>query len=201
MKRHPIQPYLAFCAVLFLLRTVSTSAQASSQAGSQSLLTINAPPFTVKVYVFLAEGCPICEQATPELKRLVGKFAARDVEFMGVFPNDFSDSASVQEFGRTFKLSFPLVLDTAQTLTRRLDARITPQAVITLPSGEIVYSGRIDNLFVALGKRRAAATSHDVEAALEAVLKGTMPAIRQTTAVGCVIERRWRDVPREAAAK
>jgi peroxiredoxin len=149
------------------------------------------------VYVFLAEGCPICEQSTPALKRLAEMFTSQGVEFVGVFPNDFSDNASVRDFEKKFGLPFPLVLDTAQELTRKLDARITPQAIVVLPHGETVYRGRVDNLFVALGKRRAMPTAHDVETALEDILKGALPAVRETKAIGCVIER--RDAPTNTA--
>jgi peroxiredoxin len=165
--------------------TVPTLAPEAAASTSASTSTSTKAVF----YVFLAEGCPICEQSTPELKRLSGLFSSRGIEFRAVFPNRFTTDSSMREFTTTFGLPFALVLDTAQTLTRKLSASVTPEAVVVLPSGEVVYRGRIDNLFEGIGKRRLSANKHDAERALEAVLRGELPSPRTTKAVGCVIER------------
>jgi thiol-disulfide isomerase/thioredoxin len=196
MTRKPL--FALLCGVMLLCaRSVVVaqepppSAHAPADVSNHTPLTALLAGHKATVFVFLAEGCPICEQSTPELKRLQGAFAGRGVAFVAVFPNDFSDENSTKEWTTAMKLAFPRVVDTAaQALVRGFGARITPQAVVVLPHGTIAYKGRIDNMFVGLGKRRTVVTSHDVEAALEAVLKGEMPAVFETKAFGCVIEQR-----------
>jgi hypothetical protein len=64
--------------------------------------------------------------------------------------------------------------------------RVTPEAAVFV-SGQIVYRGRIDNRYVAFGKTRPAPTAHDLEAALETILKGKPVTNATTTAIGCFI--------------
>ena len=51
--------------------------------------------------------------------------------------------------------------------------------------GEILYRGRIDNLFPALGSRRQQASRHELRDALDAVLDGKPVAVSRSEAVGC----------------
>ncbi len=67
------------------------------------------------------------------------------------------------------------------------EARVTPEVVVFDANDEQVYRGRIDDRFVDFGKTRAAATSRDLEQALEATLAGREIARPTTRAVGCFI--------------
>ena len=49
------------------------------------------------------------------------------------------------------------------------------------------YRGRIDDTYFGYGKRRFAATHHDLRDALEAVLSGKPVHERTTEAIGCFI--------------
>jgi hypothetical protein len=49
------------------------------------------------------------------------------------------------------------------------------------------YRGRIDDRYFAPGKRRAEPASHDLRAALEAVLAGKPVPRAETEAIGCPI--------------
>ena len=51
----------------------------------------------------------------------------------------------------------------------------------------MVYRGRIDNVYAALGKRRPEATEHDLRKALDEVLSGRPVAEPRTQAIGCYI--------------
>ena len=52
---------------------------------------------------------------------------------------------------------------------------------------ELVYLGRIDDRYVDFGKTRAAATTHDLAGALEAILDGRPVPESRTRAIGCFI--------------
>ena len=50
---------------------------------------------------------------------------------------------------------------------------MSPEAAVFAADGSIKYRGRINDLYVDLGKKRNAATTHDLRDALDAVLAGS----------------------------
>jgi hypothetical protein len=65
---------------------------------------------------------------------------------------------------------------------------VTPEAVIIGPDAEVLYCGRIDDMWAALGHSRAHATSHDLCDALDAVLAHTPIKQPVAKAIGCIID-------------
>jgi peroxiredoxin len=141
----------------------------------------------VTVYVFLSETCPICESYTLTLKALYSRYSSKSVKFIGVFPNHYSDEKGLSEFKKKYAIPFDLVLDKKNVLTKRLKASITPEVFVEDADKKIIYSGRIDDSFYAIGKRRNVITSNDLELALEAIASGKAPVQCKTQAVGCII--------------
>ena len=142
------------------------------------------------VYVFLSETCPICQFYTLPLRELYQQYEPQGIAFVGVFPGALSTPASVHAFGQKYRLAFPLQPDSAQRLTSRLDARITPEVVMTdAVTQQVLYRGRIDDSYVALGKRRPQPRTQDLRAALDALVSHLPVAVRETPAVGCLIQR------------
>ncbi len=143
----------------------------------------------LKVFVFLSEKCPVCQSSTLELNRLVKKFESSQVHFEGVFPNtDISNEQSIKDFKNKYKLKFNLQIDENQIITKKLNATVTPQVfVIEEISGKIIYSGKIDNSFERVGKRRKVVTEYYLDSALENYLnqKPINPVL--TNPVGCYI--------------
>ena len=89
-------------------------------------------------------------------------------------------------------------VDGDRAIARAAGASVTPEAVVVDRAGAVRYRGRIDNLYVDLGRRRHAATVHDLRDAIDAVLAGRPVATPRTEALGCYIplqpvDRRNRD--------
>jgi hypothetical protein len=82
----------------------------------------------------------------------------------------------------------PAIIDAGFQLTAAADAKVTPEAFVYTPSG-LVYHGRIDDLYVSIGKSRQQALHHDLRDALDAALAGRHVATPETSAIGCFIER------------
>jgi hypothetical protein len=57
--------------------------------------------------------------------------------------------------------------------------------VVLAPSGQVLYRGRIDDLYTLDGTRREAPRTRDLEEAIQAVLAGKPPPVAQTKAFGC----------------
>lgn len=148
-----------------------------------------APAPKATVYVFLAETCPISQQATLPLRELYGRYAAQGVQFVGVFPGSTATVASLAEFGRTYALPFPLRLDPDLRLTRRLGATVTPEAVVLAADGRTIrYQGRLDDQYAGLGERRTVSQHHELAEALADLSAGRPVAVPRAPAVGCYIE-------------
>ena len=141
------------------------------------------------VYVFMAETCPISQAATLPLRELHARYGAQGVRFVGVFPARETTPASLADFAKTYQLAFPLQADAGHALTKRLHARVTPEAVVVGADGRtILYQGRLDDAYAGLGQHRAVTRHHELAEALAAVAAGRPVAVPRTEPVGCFIE-------------
>jgi peroxiredoxin len=139
------------------------------------------------VLAFISIDCPISNSYAPELQRVRADYEKRGVEFYAVQPEADRALEDVQKYVADFSYTFPLLLDLHQVLTRIAKATMMPQVVVLSPHGDILYSGRIDDRYIAIGNVRYAATRNDLREALDAVLAGKPVPNPKTQAVGCVI--------------
>ena len=147
-----------------------------------------APP-RVTVYVFLADTCPISQAATLPLRQLHQQYAAQGIRFVGVFPAAATTPAAMADFAKTYQLPFPLQADPKHRLTKQLQARITPEAVVVGSDGRTtLYQGRLNDAYAGLGQHRPVTRKHELADALAAVVAGRPVAVPRTEAVGCCIE-------------
>jgi hypothetical protein len=139
-------------------------------------------------FVFLATECPISNGYLPTLKKLAADCRRLKIEFYGVISDPSVNRADAQRHRTEYKLTFPVLFDVSGDLRRHLHATHTPQAFVVARSGEQVYSGRIDNLYSALGKRRETASVHDFRDACQALSMGRPIANPVTEPIGCLLE-------------
>ena len=90
-------------------------------------------------HVFLAETCPISQAATLPLRELHGRYGAQDVRFVGVFPAKETNPAGPRAFAKSYQLAFPLQSDAGHQLTKKLHARVTPEAVVAADGCTVPY--------------------------------------------------------------
>ena len=141
------------------------------------------------MYVFLADTCPISQAATLPLRQLQAQYAAQGVRFVGVFPAKETTPASLAAFARTYQLTFALQADKGYRLTKRLHARVTPEAVVVGSDGRTtLYQGRLNDAYAGLGQHRPVVRHHELADALADVMAGRPVAVARTEPVGCFIE-------------
>lgn len=141
-------------------------------------------------FVFISSECPISRQYMPELNRIAAATASDMVPLYGVFSDRTVDRASAQKFAEEFKIDFPVIFDATGEMAEMLQPSHVPQAFVVNSQGGIVYRGRIDNLYAAVGKRRPAATEHDLQSAIAALAEGKPIEVAATETVGCLFEQR-----------
>lgn len=137
------------------------------------------------VLVFMSVECPIANKYVPTLKRLAEE--QKHARLVLVYPNTDETANAIEKHVRDYGLGMEVWRDTRHALVRMTGARVTPEAVVMVEGGKIIYRGRIDDRFEDWGKSRPAARKEDLREVLEMVGKGEKVEARQTEAVGCYI--------------
>lgn len=148
-----------------------------------------APPEgIVHVLVFVSTDCPISNRYAPELARIQQEYAPKGVRVMLVYEDPAADTATVRQHLGEFYPSAPLpaFVDRERALARAAGATVTPTAVLYTTDGRR-YRGRIDDLYVAIGKTRREPTERTLRLSLDAVLAGRPVPAPVTTTIGCYI--------------
>jgi hypothetical protein len=141
----------------------------------------------VRVILFLAPLCPICQDMTFDLRGLEAEFDDPRVEFIGVFPNSSTRQEQMEAFAGRYGIEMTLVRDTANW-AEALGARWTPEAFILDVQDSILYQGRINDRYFAPGRRKSKTRNRDLRNALLDIMAGQPVTVPLTEAVGCPIE-------------
>ncbi len=132
-----------------------------------------APGTQAVVLLFIATDCPVSNRYAPEIQRLKTEFAAKPVAFWLVYPNATETAEGIVRHQAAYSLEGSTLVRPSQWFMGQAQATITPEAAVLVPAGSgwrTVYSGRIDNRYVDIGRERPKATRHDLEDAVEAVV-------------------------------
>jgi thiol-disulfide isomerase/thioredoxin len=140
------------------------------------------------VILFISHDCPICNSYAPEIKRIAKKYRADGVRFSLVYAEPDLSEKDARAHAKAYAYSgFSMYMDSHAELSKYVGATITPEAAVYDETGTLRYLGRIDNLYVAYGKQRNRATTHDLRTALDSVLAHRKVANPTSTPVGCFI--------------
>ena len=152
---------------------------------SWSLLAPAAGQFDL--LFFLSTDCPISNRYAPEIERMCREYGPRGVRCFAVYP-DAVEAGVVRRHRRDFGFpdTIPAIIDRDHAMVRAVAPRVTPEAAIYAPRGRL-YRGRIDDLYVDVGRSRREPTRHDVRWALDAALAGRPVSMSETEAIGCAI--------------
>jgi hypothetical protein len=157
--------------------------------GVRSLAGTATDPFAsrsqVEVLLFARSDCPITRRYAPELQRISQEFAGRPVGFWLVFPDPSETPQNIREAIEQYRFPGMPLLDPKHALVKYAHASVAPEAAVFNSAGRLVYHGRIDDLYVDIGKSRPAARVHDLENAISAAIAGKAVREPETRAVGC----------------
>lgn len=168
-----------------LLAACAAPSGARDLAGRPVPLLAN-PDGRVRVLVYTSHECPIANAYAPTLRELAARFDGSPVDWFLVHVDPDLSAAAAAEHARAYELPGVVVREPGQESARQLGITRTPEAAV-LAGSALVYRGRIDDQWAALGVRRAAADRTDLADAIAAALAGKVLATRHTDAVGCLL--------------
>lgn len=145
------------------------------------------PGFKATVLYFVTHDCPISNRYAPEIRRICHDYEPKGVRCLVAYVDPTVGTDEIREHLRQYGGSQPAIHDVDHELVRLADATVTPESALFNETGELVYLGRIDNLYAALGTPRRRATVSDLRDALDEVLSAKPVSRPRAKAVGCYI--------------
>jgi peroxiredoxin len=140
------------------------------------------------VVAFVGCGCPVARLYGLRLVELAKEYEPKGVAFLAVNSNQQDSLRDLDKFAREYKVPFPILKDTGNTLADRLGAVHVPE-VFVLDAGRTVrYQGRIDDQY-GVGYARPKPEHRDLADALDALLDGKAVPTPVTEVSGCIIGR------------
>jgi thiol-disulfide isomerase/thioredoxin len=140
----------------------------------------------VLVFIFVRSDCSISNRYAPLLQQMNKKYR-QQASFRLVFPDRNESTDKIRRYLHDYNYQLTAIRDLDHALVKKTMAKTTPEAAVFDAKGDLVYHGRIDNLYEHIGQSRRAATTHELADAIEAASKGLHPPVSATEAVGCFI--------------
>jgi len=186
----------SFLSILRLLTMAVVGAMASVARAAEGSLELadlagqRHAPLTAAgakpvVLVFVTPYCPSANAFMPELSRIMSVYSSR-VDFFLVHADPAVKPADAAKQAEMFAVSAIVLLDPACALARAVQATVTPEVVVRI-AGRTVYQGRINDLYLNRTRKQAEPKTHDLVAALDAILAGRTVGTAVTKAIGCSI--------------
>lgn len=142
---------------------------------------------SISVNFFLLDECIITINMTPEINRIYSEYQD-DFHFTGYFPNQSTTPENRKKFVKKYRLELPIKSDYFKKQSVRLGATVAPQVVVFDEKHQrVLYTGRINNLYAAVGNRRKKPNVHDLELTLRAINENQTIINSRTQAIGCLI--------------
>lgn len=140
----------------------------------------------VVVLVFVRTDCPISNRYAPLIQELSAKYA-QTATFWLVFPDKNETAEQIHKYEQEYHYQLPALRDPEHALVIRSQVKVTPEVGVFGRNRELVYHGRIDNLYRDFGKARRVATTRELADAIEAASKGAAPPTASADGIGCFI--------------
>jgi protein-disulfide isomerase len=150
-------------------------------------IAIPSPDAEVTAIVFLDTECPISNGYIPEINRIYESYKEKGIHFVAAYPDPALKTETAREHGKKYGIKVRSAIDQDQSLAKSCGVTMTPEAVVLLSDGEVVYRGRIDDRYTELGKSQKKVERHDLCEALDDLLNGDLVFMPRTSAVGCYL--------------
>jgi hypothetical protein len=185
-----IRTVLVCLMALNVIGSLSCRQSPSESGGVTDLSGRPADPLTgstnIVVLVFVRPDCPIANRYAPEIRRLHEQFGEPRVSWRMVYPDAETLPEEIKKHMAEYRLPGEPLKDSQHALVRLANARVTPDVAV-FQEKRLVYHGRIDDRYVALGSDRGVATRHELQEVLEAAVAGRPVTTPPVSGIGCTI--------------
>ena len=138
------------------------------------------------VLIFVSPYCPTANKFLPEVNKIAVQYEGQ-FSFYLVHSDPDTKVTDAYQQAVMNEVKVTVLIDKDQVLAKSTQAKITPETVVLGTKGEVLYQGRINDLYLGPTKRQRQATTKDLVDALEAASAGKAAPLVKTEAVGCKI--------------
>jgi hypothetical protein len=177
--------FFAACFPSFL--AFSHTAQTTAlDLGGAPADPFKSSPGKIVVLIFVRTDCPVSNRYSPTIQHLSARHRDK-AAFWLVYPSKADSPEMIRKHEQDFGYKLPALRDLQRALVKQSHVQITPEAAVFDAKRRLIYHGRIDNLYEDFGRARTAATTHELDDAVQSAISGkTLPA-DNAPAVGCYI--------------
>lgn len=147
---------------------------------------LKSAPGKVVVLVFVRTDCPISNRYAPTIQRLSDERADK-ASFWLVYPSKAESPQMIRKHRQEFHYRIPALRDLHRTLVKRSQVQMTPEVAVFDVNRRLIYHGRINDLYEDFGRARKAPTTHELEDAISAAVRGEKLQVDSVPSVGCYI--------------
>lgn len=137
------------------------------------------------VVIIFSPECPVCRNHINDVNLLAEEFPNTKIELLFSSKNFSEDE--VRKFMIRYRLKVDWSIDQNDVRIKQLGASVMPTAYVLNGVGSIVYSGKINDRPVRLGKVKPRAQARYVHDAVSALKGGLKPEISRTEPIGCLL--------------
>jgi len=137
------------------------------------------------VLLFVRTDCPVSNRYAPLIQRISAQYAGK-ADFRLVYLGKTASAEKIRKHETEYGYKLGALRDPQHVLVAQAQVQITPEVAVFDANHRLIYHGRIDNWYEDLGHSRPAATTHELEDAIQAALNGKAPP-RNAPGVGCYI--------------
>jgi thiol-disulfide isomerase/thioredoxin len=137
------------------------------------------------VLVFVRTDCPISNRYAPLIQRISAQYAGK-AGFWLIYLGKTASAEKIRLHENEYGYRLAALRDPQHALVTQAQVQVTPEAAVFDVHHRLIYHGRIDNWYEDLAHARPAATTHELDDAIQAALNGKVPPT-SVPGVGCYI--------------
>ncbi|MAS92778.1 MAG: hypothetical protein CMO55_06225 [Verrucomicrobiales bacterium] len=138
------------------------------------------------VLFFISPYCPTSNNFGPAMNEIAAEFRGQ-FTFHFIHSDKGVREQDILQHASMMSIEDPILHDADQALAKHLGATITPETIVLDEEGQVLYRGRINDLYLGPTNRQQEATTHDLKTALTQILSEQKIAVTETEPVGCKI--------------
>lgn len=175
-----------FITAAVLVSSGLTAAQQASDLDGRAVNPFAHSSGKVVVLVFVRRDCPVSGRYAPTIERISKRYAD-NASFWLVYPDRSETAQAIRKSVAEYGYQLPVLHDVRRELVKVAHVQITPEVAVFDRNHHLVYDGRIDDWYIDLSRARPAATTHELEDAIQAAVSGGAVARNEVRGVGCYI--------------